>query len=259
MSVEKIEEYTQKNGVGILKVYCKPTINFPEGKNFFYAPVDAIDIVKAHGWYINPHGRYGVDVIAKLRNKGYSSIYHFHRELYLYYRGYSCDNFIDHINLVEFDNTDNNLNEVTRSQNRRNCLTRGYIYRNNYYVTQTIANGLKHYDFSALTEDKICILQNRAEQENLKEYLGADWYMFDFKKYRRGSEDILDLERTGKISEEEAIYRHVTRYADNAWYMLRYGLEGYYKEYSIPIPTYSLGLNGCMIHKITGKRLCPVI
>ena len=32
--------------------------------------------------------------------------------------------------------------------------------------------------------------------------------------------DILDLERTGQISEEEAIYRHVLRYAaDNAWYV----------------------------------------
>ena len=81
--------------------------------------------------------------------------------------------------------------------------------------------------------------------------------MFDFKKYRRGSEDILDLERTGKISEEEATYRHILRYADNAWFYLRYNLEDYFRQYHIPVPKYSLDTQGFMVHLITNQRLCP--
>ena len=41
-------------------------------------------------------------------------------------------------------------------------------------------------------------------------------YNYNFLLDRVIDLDILDLERTGQISEEEAIYRHVLRYADNA-------------------------------------------
>ena len=107
------------------------------------------------------------------------------------------------------------------------------------------------------TEDEVCISQNYIEQVWLRERLGSQYYMFDFKKYRRGSEDIVDLERVGKVSEEEATYRHILRYSGNAWYMLRYGLEQYYKNNHIPIPKYSLDTDGFMVHHITGQRLCP--
>ena len=107
------------------------------------------------------------------------------------------------------------------------------------------------------TEDEACTGQNYIEQVWLRRKLGNDWYMFDFKKYRRGSEDIIDLERTGQISEEEATYRHILRYSDNAWYMLRYDLEQYYKDNHIPIPEYRLDESGFMIHPITGQKLCP--
>lgn len=260
MSVLKIEEYTQQNGVDILKVYCKPTKNFPDGKNFFYAPAEAIDVVKAHGWYINPHGRYGVAIIAKLYTKGYSSIYYFHRELFKMYHNYNCNVLIDHCDLVEFDNIDENLNLVDYRQNRYNCLRKGYNFtRKTKCFKPTIhldGNPKTPYN-SVITENEACVLQNELEQVWLKEKLGNDWYMFDFKKYRRGSEDILDLERTGQISEEEAIYRHILKYSENAWYMLRYGLEEYYKENHIPIPKYSLDADGFMIHPITGQKLCP--
>lgn len=160
------------------------------------------------------------------------------------------------------DNINNNLNIVTKQQNAFNRFTCGYGLSNNQlrlaFIPRVMFNGKEQRPFSQVhTEDEACVLQNEVEQVWLKEQLGADWYMFDFKKYRRGSEDILDLERTGQISEEEAIYRHILRYADNAWYMLRYGLEAYYKEHNIPIPQYSLDSDGFMIHSITGQRLCP--
>lgn len=100
-------------------------------------------------------------------------------------------------------------------------------------------------------------MQSNIERVWLREKLGTDYYIFDFLKYRRGSEDLLDLERTGVLSEEEATYRHILRYKDNAWYYLRYNLEQYFKDYNIPVPKYSLNEQGFMIHPITGKKLCP--
>lgn len=254
MSIERIEEYKQQNGVDILKVYCKPTKNFPEGQNYFYAPAEAIDLVRDKGWYINPHGK-GVSVIAKKSDNGYKGIYYFHRELFYYYNGVDLeqDIFIDHINLVEYDNIDQNLNIVSRGENKRNTLTKGYTFANKYFRTVTHIDGISDYRFWAVREDEICRLQNICECDLRAEGI----YIFNFFLCRRESKDILDLERTGQISEEEAIYRHVLRYADNPWYLLRYGLEVYCKENHIPIPAYSLDSYGFMVHPVSGVKLCP--
>jgi hypothetical protein len=67
------------------------------------------------------------------------------------------------------------------------------------------------------------------------------------------------MERTGKISEDEAIYRHVLRHAaDNAWYVYRYNLFDYFKDNHIPVPAFSTDSDGFMTHSITGQRLCPM-
>lgn len=256
MAIEKVEEYRQQNGVNILKVYCKPTQNFPVGRNYFYAPAEAIDLVQTRGWYINPHGK-GVVIIAKKSIYGHKAIYYFHRELFELYNGYdlASEQFIDHINLVELDNIDQNLNVVSRGDNRRNALTRGYVIEKNHFRTQVITDGVCKCEYYSKREDEICRSQNMCECD----LRAKGVYMFNFFRYRRGSEDILDLERTGRISEDEAIYRHILRYADNPWYLLRFGLEDYCKENHIPIPAYSLDSDGFMVHPITGVRLCPFI
>ena len=259
MAVQKIEEYRQADGVLILKVYCKPTVKFPEGRNFFYSPAEAISLVQKYSWGLAQH-RNGVQVIASTVSNYCQKTIYFHKELFKFYQGYNWQDEIDHINMVEFDNTDQNLNAVTSSQNGFNRPTKGYSYRNDYgtFQPQIKINSKDYRPFSIThREDEACIKQNHLEQVILKEKLGNEYYMFDFKKYRRGSEDILDLERTGKISEEEAIYRHILRYADNAWYYLRYGLQDYYNQYHIPVPRYSLDTEGFMVHPITGKKLCP--
>lgn len=258
MAIERIEEYRQQNGVDILKVYTKPTKAFPSG-GYFYAPAEVFDLVKERGWFLNKIGN-GIMITA--RNWGTCTS--FHQELCKFYHGVYVD-CIDHINIVDIDNTDGNLNIVTNQQNNLNKFTRGYMFGvgKNYKIAfrpQIMFNGQIYCPFSQVhKEDEACILQYKAETEILKEMMGDDYYQFDFKKYRRGSEDILDLERTGVISEEEAIYRHVLKYSDNAWYMLRYGLEDYYRQYNIPIPQYSLDSDGFMVHPITGQKLCPFI
>lgn len=257
--VERIEEYKQVNGVSILKVYLKPTKKFPEGNNFFYSPAEAISLVQRYNWFLHQAGN-GVAIIAHAGNGYCDKTIYFHKELFKFYQGYNWQEEIDHISLVEFDNTDNNLNAVTRQQNGFNRFTKSYSYNNNRgHFQPRIAINSKNYRPFSVThrEDEACILQNRLEQVDLRSLLGTNYYMFDFKKYRRGSESILDLERTGKISEEEAVYHHIMGYSNNAWYYLRYGLQDYYNQYHIPVPKYSLDENGFMTHPITGKKLCP--
>lgn len=100
---------------------------------------------------------------------------------------------------------------------------------------------------------------DKLETDYLRGILKDDYYMYDFLKDRRGDLDILDLERTGIISAEEATYRHVIRYAkDNAWYYYRYNLEQYFKDNHIPVPDFDLDEQGFMIDKITRKKLCPL-
>ena len=259
MAVLKIEEYKQMNGVLILKVFLKPTKKFSNG--YFYAPAEAIDLVQKYTWYLHQDGN-RVRVVANAVSDYSSKTILFHKELFKFYQGYGWQDDIDHINMIEFDNTDNNLNAVSRQQNQFNHFTKGYSYDNDWgtFRPKIIINSKNYRPFQFThREDEACYLQNEIEQVWLRNKLGTDYYMFDFKKYRRGSEDILDLERTGQISEEEAIYRHILRYSENAWFYLRYGLEQYFKDYHIPVPKYSLDTEGFMVHPITGQKLCPFL
>lgn len=270
MAIERIEEYRQQNGDDILKVFLTPNKAAPEGKNFFFAPAESIDLVKQYRWCIHNAGSKTSSLVVraekKLEKKTVQTT--FHKELCYMYNGFyvKC---IDHVNGIDIDNTDKNLNSVSNAQNIFNKFHKGYavksaIHCNRYFcfIPCAFYNNNPYNPFGSdinLNEDDVCILQNEIEQVWLREQLGDNYYMFDFKKYRRGSEDILDLERTGQISEEEAVYRHILKYSNNAWYMLRYGLEDYYKENHIPIPQYSLDSDGFMVHPITGQKLCPFI
>lgn len=256
MAVERIEEYTQKNGEQILKVYCKPTTKFPEGKNYFYAPIEASDLVKQYAWVL--HKNYKRIVVTC--SKSPSMTLYFHRELANLYITDSSQYMYDHINHVEFDNTDRNLNAVSYTQNNINKLTKGYTYisKQKRFSPQCKINRKGYVPFGTFyMEDEAYIYQNKVEQEFLRNKIENNCYLFDFLKYRRGSEDILDLERTGKITEEEATYRHILRYSTNAWYYLRFGLAQYFKDNKIPIPQYDLDENGFMVDINTRQRLCP--
>ena len=256
MAVLRIEEYKQENGVGILKVILKSTRVFPnEGENYFYCPAEAISLVQEMSWYLAKSG----NRVAVIARKGNTRTY-FHQELCKFYHGVGAD-YIDHINHCEFDDIDENLNVVTNQQNALNTFTRGYIIYNRSKIAfqpRIKLNDQLYHPFSCVhREDEACIKQHLVEQDFTRIKLQEDYYMFNFMKYRRGSENILDLERTGRISEEEAIYKHILGYSQNAWYYLRYGLQDYFRENYIPIPEYDLDEQGFMVDKITRKKLCP--
>lgn len=246
------------DGTDILKVFCKPTKNFPEGNNYFYVDVDAEPLVNAYCWYLG--GRKPHSYVLASRSDGRLA-YKLHRELAHDYLESYPDYFIDHISMIEFDNCDVNLNFVSNSQNQYNLFCKGYANvrsMHGFSPRIKIINDT-FYPFGQLLkyEDEACRLQHTIETEWLQEQLGSEIYNFSILEYRRGSLDILDLERTGQISHEEANYRHILKYADNAWYYYRYGLQDFFKEHHIPVPEYSLDAEGYMIDKITGKKLCP--
>ena len=260
MAIQEIKTYRQQTGNEILKIFLKPTKKFTEGNNYFYADARDIDLVNQYSWYLHEKGS-NTYVIAGSTNYYSLGTIRFHRELAYKYLGYYPD-YIDHENGVEFDNTDKNLSVVSELQNAHNRFVRGYAKLGNcrsFQVTIHLDNRILHPYNNVRTEVEACQLQYLAETDYLRGILKDDYYMYDFLKDRRNDLDIVDLERTGVVSEEEATYRHVIRYAkDNAWYYYRYNLEQYFRDNHIPVPDFDLDEQGFMIDKITRKKLCPL-
>lgn len=245
--IDEIIPYRQKDGTDILKVVLVTTKKFPNG--YFHCDANAEDIVRKYNWRLQ--SRNNAYVIAHDDKK----TLRFHREfinnLFAHQFG-----FIDHRDGVEYDNISENLRPVTRQQNRRNTPTCGYLYcteeKNFRFRIQLWFEG-RCWDKGSLYNEYEAILRIQEVRET--EY--AD-YDYDFFVDRRNDKDILDLERTGQITAEEATYQHVIRYVvNNAWYYYRYGLQEYFKDNKIPIPDFDLDSDGFMVDKITRKRLCP--
>lgn len=247
MSVLGIEQYRQKNGDDTLKVILKSAKNFPEG--YFYA--DALDeqLVRSYTWHL--YKKKHPYVVAVFGSSYSQQHLHFHREkannILSYY-----PNCINHINMVEFDNVNRNLDVVSQQQNRWCVPSKGYHIDGRSFQPYVTVNTQHILSKCVHSEVEACQVAYQLEFQ-------YEDYMYDFLKDRRKDIDILDLERTGKISEDEAVYRHVCRHAvDNAWYVYRYNLFDYFKEYHLSVPTFSIDSDGFMIHPITGQKLCPL-
>lgn len=247
MSVLRIEEYGD-----VLKVILKPTKTFPVG--YFYTDNNPIarELVESYSWLITKHST-NIYVVAHIGTYGIGqkNLY-FHQEYTNKILGYYPD-YLDHINGLEIDNRDINLNVVSQQQNMRNRPSRGYQLTNQsclqpYYVSSRKT----YYKGSFKTEPEALIATYNLRQEMYSDY------NYNFYLDRRNDEDIVDLELTGKISSDEAIYLHVKRYAGtNPWYIYRYNLFDYCSQHNIVIPSFELDAQGFMIHPVTKQRLCP--
>ncbi len=120
MAVERIEKYRQKNGEDVLKVILKPTKNFPDG--YFYCDASDEKLVRSYTWHLfNKKQPY---VVADFRNNYSHQILQFHQEMAHNKLEHYLD-CINHINGIEFDNVDRNLNPVTNQQNQWCRASRG--------------------------------------------------------------------------------------------------------------------------------------
>ena len=247
MAVKDIEIYGD-----VAKIILKPTEKFPNG--YFYTdnnPV-AINLVNNYTWYLHKD-RNNIAVVAAIYtpNTG-KRLLRFHQEYAKRILDYYPD-YIDHISGLEIDNRDINLNVVNNQQNIRNRPTVGYhIYYGNLFVPSCRLNGRIIQRGSYKTEPEALLATYQLRQE-----VYAD-YNYNFYLDRRGDEDILDAELTKKITTQQAIYLHVKRYvSNNPWFVYRYNLFDYCRQYSIVIPHHNLDNQGFMIHPETHKRLCP--
>lgn len=244
--VDRIEQYGNT-----LKVILEPTKAFPVG--YFYCDADAIDLVKNYSWCLNRHDN-NIYVIAKrcTPNTGLK-ILRFHQEYAKKILGYYPD-YLDHIDGLEIDNRDRNLNVVSQQQNIRNRPSIGYQFKatNNRFQPKYALNGKNYIRNSYKTEPEALLATYQLRQE-----VYAD-YNYSFLEDRRGFESLLDLEVKGVVSHEEANYlRAKELIKSNAWYVYRYNLFDYCKENNIKIPNFGLDSQGFMINPNTGLRLCP--
>lgn len=237
----------------VIKVILKPTKKFPNG--YFYTdnnPI-ALSLVKSYSWYLATHGKNTcISAHKYIPNTGNKKIL-YHQEYAYKILGYYpvC---IDHINLVEIDNRNENLNVVTAQQNLRNRPTIGYAFdaRHNYFQPNYVLNSKNYTEGSYKTEFQALLATNQ-----LRKLIFND-YDYNFYLDRRNDEDILDAELTKKITTQQAIYYHVKRYVENnPWYAYRYNLFEYCRQHNINIPSFKLDNQGFMIHPVTGERLCP--
>lgn len=250
MAVEGIKKYRQLNGKDILKVILKPTKLFPEGA-YFYCDTSDEELVKNYAWRLasqkEPY------VVARGWDYRGTQMKLFHQEKANNILNYYPD-YINHIDGIQFDNVNMNLDVVNQSQNLWCASSRGYHKDKRFrsFRPYVVINSHLIHAKCVRTEVEACISAYQLE-------IKYEVYPYDFLKDRRHDLDILDSERTGKISEDEAIYRHILRYAaDNAWYYYRYNLTEYFTANHLKIPSYSLDSDGYMTHPITGQRLCPL-
>lgn len=258
MAVSEIKQYRQKDGTDILKVFTKPTKKFPDG-DYFYVDAKDIDVIQSYNWLLDYSSKL-ICISCKINDYDYKSTLFFHQALAYKYLGY-YPNCIDHVNGLELDNTDMNLNVVTNQQNNLNKPTRGYIIdcRCRAFQARIKLYGKVLLPYSYIhSEVEASQLAYLVETEYLRGILKDNYYMYNFLEDRRNDLDILDLERTGVLSHEESIYKHVLRYAkDNAWYYYRYNLAKYFKDNHIPAPKFITDEQGFMRHPVTNKLLCP--
>lgn len=247
MAVLEVEQYRQLNGNDILKVILKSTQNFPEG--YFYCDANDEKLVRQYTWFL--HKQRQPYVIANLGSHYNQQTKSFHREKAFNILDYYPD-YINHINGIEFDNVNMNIDKVSQQQNNWCKPSRGYWIDGRSFQSYVKVNSC--FIRAKRTRTEVEAIQFAYQLE-----VDHEDYMYSFLKDRRKDADILDMERTGKISEDEAIYSHVLRYAsDNAWYVYRYNLFEYFKGNHIPIPIFSTDSDGYMTHPVTGQRLCPL-
>lgn len=246
MAVKGIEKYRQQNSEDVLKVILKPTQKFPEG--YFYCDACDEELVKNYTWCLHTQ-RYPY-VIANLGSSYNQQTKQFHQE-----KAFNIldeyPNYINHINGVEFDNVNQNLDKVTNQQNSWARPSRGYLIAGRSFQPHVAVNSRQIHAKCTRTEVEAIQLAYQLE-------LQYEDYRYDFLKDRRKDADILNLERTGRISEEKAVYHHVCRYADNAWFYYRYNLTEYFRDNHLKVPDYAIDEEGYMTHPITGQKLCPL-
>lgn len=255
----KKEKFKQKDGNEIIVVSKR---GVPIQRACFIASLEDEKIIDSKDW-----------IIPAIHENmyPYSLFQNYHRSVLSEVD--STQKVIDHENLCKYDNMRSNLYPRTRVQNSQNVFRRHYINNGKDFRTKLKVDfsmisqelldcpyvdyikGDYIYGVSCTNEADVC--RTTRVIESLYQRCNPEYNMFDIINYRVDDFNTLLLERTGKISKEEADLVHILSYSNNIWYLLRYGLEDIYKENHIKMPAYSLDKDGFLIDKNGTARLCP--
>ena len=255
----KKEEYKQKDGSYIFVVSKR---GVPLHRACFIASAEDEKNIDSKDW-----------LIPAIRENMYPHLAYqtFHRNIFPEVD--PTKSILDHGNLCKYDNVRSNLQPKTRIQNSQNVFRRHYINNGKDFRTKLKVDTSKlsqeliscpfvdyikgDYIIGVSCTNEADVCRTTRVIESLYQRCDADYNVFDIVNYRVDDFNTLLLERTGKITKEEADLRHIMSYSNNAWYLLQYGLEDIYKENNIKMPEYSLDENGFLTDKNGITRLCP--
>lgn len=276
----KCIKYKQLDGREIIKAWD------PKGFYFYLDAADE-DILQKYNISIVKAGSKSNMMVPKATSIKENNVYRqksFGQLLTFKYKGvYKIPGIIaDHINGLEIDNIKSNIRLVNLAGNGRNQFSQGYTINfkdsasngqlnTTYLPTIKIRTSTGHKSlrpFGMLKSEKeAAIYQFFAEQQYINGTLpGVDYTLinkrdiinFDFVSYRRFSPEILDRERTGKISKEQAIYEQLKKFSHNIWYYYRYNLKQLYIDYKIGVPkNWYEDAEGRLRFLTNGELCCP--
>ena len=149
MAVLEVEQYRQLNGEDILKVILKPTQRFPDG--YFYCDASDEKLVRNYTWRLQSQKE--PYVVAYYRDMGQLR---FHREKAHNILDYYPD-YINHINGIEFDNINMNLDKVTNQENNWCKPSKGYWIAGKSFEPSIQVNSQQIWAKCVPTEVEACI------------------------------------------------------------------------------------------------------
>ena len=251
--VTEIQQFVQKDGLEVLKVWLAPTSQFTNG-SFFYCEARDYDLVVSHSnWSIYSQKHPYIEASASSASAVLGH-YLFHSEVARKYLGYYPE-AIDHYNGIEFDCVDGpNLFSVTTEQNGRNRRIRGYWRTSKCGFHASIKiHGKKIHSNPTRTEVQALVDRSQLEKRYFSDY------SYNFLADRRTDLDLLMHEREGQWTKEQVIREYLARHS-NPWFFFRYDLREVYQQYGLPFPQegkdYWLDSEGFMVNK-DGVRLLP--
>lgn len=148
MAVLRIEEYRQQNGDSVLKVVLKPTKVLPEGA-YFYCDASDEELVRSYTWcLLSQKHSYVVAIIGSFYSQQTKQ---FHQEKAINILDKYPD-YINHIDGIEFDNVNNNLDVVTNQQNCWCKPSKGYGIREKSFQPRIVVNSQHIYAKCTRTE-----------------------------------------------------------------------------------------------------------
>lgn len=224
--IERVERFTQKDGLRILKVFLKSNKIVPTG-DFFYCEEKHEGFLARKSWFLHSSDR---PSIVRGTTCGVSKPFYLHQEIVRQEVGDPTVH-ADHRNCVKFDDVyEQNLYVATKSEIIHNRRSTGYrLARNAFYptvacVSETYVLHCLHSEVEALKA------QVALEKEC---YTG---YMYNFLEDRRSDMDLLIKVREGVLTQEDATYLYLQRYARNPWFYFRYDLQETFDYYNLPEP-----------------------